>query len=247
VRLLDLPAAAHGTQGVIENLHGFANSGALVNHLREAATRYYGAAAREFLRHVTANRAEIAADLSDEIAAFASQYTPDGAAFEVERVARRFGLIAYTGELATHYGVTGWPEGEAAKAAAACFQAWLDGRGTAGAADTEKGVQSVREFIERHGASRFQSATLPDQEARVINRAGYFRTIEREGEAVISEYLFTPSGFAEACGGYVSKAVAAALAERGFLSAGKDKLQAQVKINGKNARYYVVLPKLLET
>jgi hypothetical protein len=37
---------------------------------------------------------------------------PEDAAGQVLRVAQRFGLVAVAGELATHYGVTGWPEGE---------------------------------------------------------------------------------------------------------------------------------------
>ena len=47
----------------------------------------------------------------------------------MHRVCERFALIAAGGELATQYGVTGWPPGEAGQAATRCFQAWLEQRG----------------------------------------------------------------------------------------------------------------------
>ena len=42
---------------------------------------------------------------------------PEGVAPEVGRVAARFALVAFSGELATQFGVTGWNKGEALKAA----------------------------------------------------------------------------------------------------------------------------------
>ncbi|MTD33444.1 hypothetical protein [Paludibacterium denitrificans] len=60
---------------------------------------------------------------------------PDGAAEEVGRVAARFALVAFAGELATRYGVTGWQAGEAFRAARRCFREWLAENNTGQAAD----------------------------------------------------------------------------------------------------------------
>ena len=75
------------------------------------------------------------------------------------------------GELATHYGVTGWPEGEATQAASRCFAAWLESFGGTGNREDRALLAQVRGFFETHGASRFEDvgATV-DQ--RIINRAG---------------------------------------------------------------------------
>jgi hypothetical protein len=61
-------------------------------------------------------------------------HLPKGADGQVSRVARRFGLVAAAGELATGLGVLPWPEGEAERAAARCFGDWLRARGGAGPA-----------------------------------------------------------------------------------------------------------------
>ena len=55
VRVVEIPADAGAGRGLFENLHGFASGDALARHLRLAAERHKGHAARAFL-------AEIAAD-----------------------------------------------------------------------------------------------------------------------------------------------------------------------------------------
>jgi uncharacterized protein (DUF927 family) len=47
----------------------------------------------------------------------------------VQRVARRFALVAVAGELATEAGLTGWAQGEATTAAAHCLRDWIEAFG----------------------------------------------------------------------------------------------------------------------
>jgi hypothetical protein len=76
------------------------------------------------------------------------------------RVARRFALAATAGDLATRYGLTGWPEGEALVAARACYTAWLDGFGGTGNREERQLFAHVCGFLEAHGGSRFEPHTL---------------------------------------------------------------------------------------
>jgi hypothetical protein len=46
----------------------------------------------------------------------------EGGEGQDKRAAGRFALLALAGEVATEYGITGWPEGEAIKAAAEGFR-----------------------------------------------------------------------------------------------------------------------------
>ena len=71
--------------------------------------------------------------------------------FEIKRAARRFGAVAFAGEIASQHGVTGWSDGEAARSAALVFEAWLEGRAGPGSADAENAVRQVRHFLESHG------------------------------------------------------------------------------------------------
>ena len=62
-------------------------------------------------------------------------------------MAQRFGLVAVAGELATHYGVTGWSEGEATQAASLCFAAWLDSFGGTGNREDRALLAQVRREV----------------------------------------------------------------------------------------------------
>ena len=127
MRLVDIPADAGKSFGLFEVLHGFESSAALSKALMEASTRYYGTAAQAFLEQITESDNFIS--LSEVIKKLCQQFLtenlPPQASGQVHRVCERFALIAVAGELATHYGITGWQSSEAEQAAVVCFKAWL--------------------------------------------------------------------------------------------------------------------------
>src|SRR3546814_4881888 len=97
----------------------------------------------------------------------------ESAAGQVRRVAQRFALACAAGEMATAKGLTGWPAGEAESAGRACFTAWLNSRGTTGAAEPAAMLAQVRLFLAQHGESRFSTWRDADEshKPRPINRA----------------------------------------------------------------------------
>ena len=216
VRMCDLEIDAGVGLGAFENLHGFASPSEFSKHLASASRRYYGSAIRTYLSLLVNQREEIEADIRQSCKEFITNNVPAGAAGEVHRAATRFGLIAAAGEMTIE--LTGWPGGEARKAAATMFKVWLNGRGTQGSSDTEAAVRQVKAFIEAHGASRFQP--IEDTSAKVNNRVGFRRTTL--GERV--EYLILRESFRrEVCQGFDPTMVAKALAERGYLRTGEGK------------------------
>jgi putative DNA primase/helicase len=88
-------------------------------------------------------------------------------------------LLALAGELATEYGLTGWPEGEAVKAAVIGFNAWRSLRGR-GNDERRQIIQKVSDFIERHGDGRFSSADA-NGENQTRDRAGWWRDTQAGG------------------------------------------------------------------
>ncbi len=121
--------------------------------------------------------------------------------------------MAAAGELATKFGITGWPAGEAIRAAGACLAACLDRRGGTGAGEDAQALAQVAHFIELHGSSRFADLAC-DHERIVINRAG-FRRKDPEGR---TEYLILPEVFKrELCAGLDYRSVAKLLRDRGLL------------------------------
>jgi uncharacterized protein (DUF927 family) len=155
--------------------------------------------------------------ISDGVRQFVEKALPKNASGQLERVARRFGLVAVAGEMATHYGLTGWPQGEAPRAVGKCFASWLESFGSTGNREERLLLAQVRTFFEQHGASRFEDVTAEGQ--RVINRAGYYRT----GIDGTRDYLVLPGVFKQdLCAGVEPRFARRVLLEHGWILPGSD-------------------------
>jgi uncharacterized protein (DUF927 family) len=221
VRMIGLPADAGAGLGVFQKLHGFASGAALAEHLRAAAGAYCGTAAPAYLDQLARWRADNPKELVSTLRGlrdkFLHQHLARDADGQVRSVAARFALIGTAGELASSYEVTGWPEGEALRAAGWCLDRWLAVRGGIGAAEDMQAIAAARAFIAAHGASRFEllNGEVPGTE-RVVNRAGWKRTTDG-----ILEYLIEPSIWrAEICRGLDATRSAMVLEKAGFLVRG---------------------------
>jgi len=148
-------------------------------------------------------------------------------------------VLALAGELATDYGVTGWPEGEAIRAAAVALRLWLgmrDGKTTD--AEGPQVVEQITEFIERHGDSRFSDADS-EQAQPVRDRAGWWR--QRDGERF---YLFTAAGMRDALRGFDYKRALLHLEQAGMVRVANARgdRQDSIRINGSKTRVFTVKP-----
>lgn len=240
VRVIDLPADAGEGCGLFAKL---TNPGRFADSLADAAAAHHGHAGPLFVERLTSDPAKVRAEVREARDTVAARLAPPDAAGQVRRVAGRFALVAVAGELATEWGLTGWPQGEAIRAADDCFRAWLAARGTTGASEPAAMVRQVRRFLEAHGESRF---TAWDCDGRAtINRAGFRRPVAGEdGE----EFFVLPEVFrAEVCAGFDAQAVARVLADAGALMKDTDgkgtTRRERLPVIG-NARCYRLLPAL---
>ncbi|HLO75020.1 MAG TPA: DUF927 domain-containing protein [Magnetospirillum sp.] len=222
VRLIEIPADAGAGHKLFDTLHGFSGGDALARHLRSATERHRGHAIRFLLERITADLPALVDALKAEKASWEAHHLPPGADGQVSRVSARFALAAAAGELATGIGLLPWPDGEASRAAAICFKAWLDRRGGIGSAETESGLRQVRAFIEAHGLSRFQpigTGDYPEAETKTINRVGF----RRKDDSGRWEYLVLPEAWTnEVCKGLDARATAKDLIARRLLVPGAD-------------------------
>jgi hypothetical protein len=128
--------------------------------------------------------------------------------------------------------------GDALGAAVACFAAWFDDRGNAEPYEVTEAVERVTDFIELHGATRFERLPRVSDgppECPVRDHAGYWR-----GDGPDKERLIFPSVWkAEVLKGLDLNAAARALHDKGMLHA-KIKYQLSVKLGGASPRFYVV-------
>lgn len=224
VRLLEVPALRR--YGIFDDLAGFESGRALADHLRTASERFHGVAGRVFLARLVADRRDFGA-LYERAKAL-----PDFAAApgQEARAAARFALVGLAGELAAEYGVTGWPDGVAMRAAVEAYAAWRNHRGARGQAEPARILEAIRDFIDRHGEARFDPVDGDGPPAR--DRAGW-----RRG----TEYLFTPAGLREATCGFDLERALDVLEEAGLLArdvAGKR--SERERVGGVRRRVYVI-------
>lgn len=224
IRLADIEAYAGADMGIFEELNGFQSAASLASSIKEVTSKYHGTIGKEWLKQLVANRTLLAANINDTIKQFLIKAMPTQAAGQVERVARRFALVATAGELATQYGLTGWAVGEANESVLKCFLSWLDSFGGLGNHEERAILAHVRSFFETEGASRFEDFdAVTDQ--RIPNRAGFYRN----GKDDRREFLVLPEVFRkEICKGFNEKLVKKTLIEAGLLIPATDNKPTQV-------------------
>lgn len=184
MRLLSLPLP---DGGLFDELHGLADGAALSNQIKAITGKHYGSAGRAFLHALVQHKAGLAAEIRSTQDAFIAQLVPGGAHGQVSRAAARFALVGIGGELATRWGVTGWPAGAAMAAAGDCFRVWLRGRGTTGSTEELGHIKRLASFLELHGSGRFTRLTEDktsdddNHKGKTLSRVGY-RWLQRAGD-----------------------------------------------------------------
>ncbi len=128
--------------------------------------------------------------------------------------------------MATDFGITGWPPGEATRQVLVCFQSWIAGRGGTNVVhDESQMISQVRLYLERYGQSRFEMVAghrvtvagfgaSSSSDPQVRERAGFRRSTQDGG----IEFLCLPETFKqEISNGYNHETVLKALDKRGYL------------------------------
>jgi len=243
-RLPSIPADAGAGMFALERLHDQPDGRQFSDTMKSVTREYYGTAGEAFLDKLT-----IPATLKETTDSIRGGITeivklmkiPNGAAPEVGRVAARFALVAFAGELATQFGVTGWGKGEALKASIRCFDDWLSESGGAMGADDKALFAQVSAFLQAHGASRFPPHDISQADLqRVQNRAGFSHN---NGENIF--YWVESGAFKrELCKGFNHTAAAKSLIKAGWLEQGSDRTQQRKRINaigGKSGLWFYVM------
>src|ERR1035437_531831 len=265
VRIISIVADAGKGMGCFEDLHGAESADQFANQLNSAALAYYGTPSIASLHPLVLSRHTAADAAKGFMEKFLKTHVPERASGEVFRAARRFSLVAFAGEYASSLGITGWPEGEAARAAVTCYKSWLDQRGSMGAGDTEAAIVQVRHFLTLHGASRFETICSDDdskvEKTNARDRVGFRQEIPDEEPSSDSEaenpgedsengayvYYVLPGTFKrELAKGFDAVMVAKALRERGHLDAESGRFTHQKRLPGMGRqRVYCILPSIL--
>lgn len=244
VRCVDISADAGAGLGMFENLHGFDSGDAFSIHLKEMSARYYGTACISFLEELTTQGmlSNIIENLNEIRQKFINGLKINSPGGQVKRVAGRLALIAYAGEIATTFGLTGWKEGEAIKAAQTCMKSWIEHRGGTGNNERAALLSQVKSMFEKHGDSRFENFDATGIQPLIRDRLGFKRKISNQAGDVYWYYVLT-DGFTELHKGYIKTFAINTLKEAGWLDINEMKEASQsihIPAFGKKTRCYVL-------
>jgi putative DNA primase/helicase len=181
------------------------------------------------------------------------------AAGQIERAAKRFGLIAAAGELASEFGITGWQAGVAAAAAETAFKRWTEVRGGDGKepAEARVAIRQVTSIIVNYGESRFDEVdekgfrieAVSDDEGNIRSgpRPAGIRYGWRKYEGEARIWMIEDSVWeSEICKGFDPDQVSRALAQHGMLKCAKGRYTYAERFEGKrNKRFHVVTAKIV--
>ncbi|ECR8550624.1 DUF927 domain-containing protein [Salmonella enterica] len=167
--------------------------------IKQMASRYCGAAGREWIRWLADNKETALHAVAEKESEWARSL-PDEASSQVRRVASRFALMDAAGELAA--GITGWTPEESSEAVHAAFDSWVNDFGLENR-EKYQVITRARDFIQRYGLTRFQpysfgkiNGDMDRQYAgRINNLAGYLVSGRRKDG--LPEYHIIPSVFDE--------------------------------------------------
>jgi putative DNA primase/helicase len=237
VRMLDVPATR--TYGAWDDLHGCATGEVFADSIKLAAATHHGYAGRAFLEKLTHDEQDFMAALKNTKA----QIPCDSSEGINKRAAARFALIALGGELATEYGLTGWPKGMATEAAIEGFKSWQAFCGKVNH-ESHQIIDQLASFIQRHSDSRFSNADTNLQYDMRNNRAGYWRDGGPDGRV----YLFNTDGLHEALSGFDFTSSLNVLQGAGILAKGEGPRSKSMRLGGQLlARYYPIISDNLVT
>ena len=193
VRLVSVPVERN--YGVWDNIYHCENGAIFTDMIKSASKKHYGLAGREFLEKLTIDER----DFNSEIELIKSLYSclTGRSEGQIKRVISRFAMIAFAGELATEYGLTGWNKGDATAALSITLSEWLKTKPNNENEEKNKVFEQLSSFIERHGDSRFSGILEQSNSPTIHNRAGWWRD-----ESMSRIYLFNKDGMREALKGF---------------------------------------------
>jgi len=240
VRLADVPI----NDSLIQDTHGM-EPDAFALQLKRACAQHYGTAGPAFIKALIERFHyfhPLTAHVKRALAEAEARLAVPRMEAEQRRTLRRFALIEAAGKLAVEFGILPFTEQEIEDAVTQVVKAWR-AEGVS-MPDRIRGVMALQEFIQRH-PRRFRPAH--DSAICVNDLSGYTERLPQGG----CLYMFTPEGFAEACGGHNLKDIAREIQKLGFLHTNeKDRYmyKCTVVVNGesKRLRLYAVSDAILE-
>lgn len=236
IRFIDIPIDG----GMICDTHGHPPA-IFVKKIKENCAAYYGMAGSSFLNafvNYFGSRTQAIAEIRERMERWVATVAAECRVITSlqQRALQRFALIKVAGDFAVEFGILPFDVTEIYESLSNVWRSWLDD--SSNLSDADRGVRNVREFLQKHGASRFDSGKIHESQTR--DCAGY-----RHRDL----FLFTDVGFKEGCGEFDTQQVATELRKRELLAVDDfTRFKSKHSVPGQpgRQRFYAVREKILE-
>ena len=220
--------------GVFESVPRGMDSKELADTFAEFGARFYGTAGVAFMERfiadvarrggVEAMRELIAKRLKEWVEVHARHYCG-----QIQRVAKRFALVAVDGELATEYGVLPWATGEASNFADACFRSFVENFETSEQKELRL-CQGVIDYViaypENFTSVYPDGKVYPAANPRPLcGSVIYGATLSGDVPSDPAVVIFLGRGMTLACGGAQRETIAALMSQKWLVTNQKGKYQ----------------------
>ena len=252
VRFPSIPADANKGHRVFDDICGHSSGEEFALAIAEASRTHYGHAGpalAAYIQDTIANKKDGEAEIREDLKTWAGEFRniafgdigekPDTT---VLRICRMFAHLAGTGKLAVEAGILNATNRQVDEALAACFQAFLRGRGGTVEAKIDTAAMLALRDLVTVGRNRFVHIKDADS-VRPLNQAGYIDG-ERDDEQF---YIFPKVWQNEIVAVAPGADIVARLTELDLIdlhTGGKSSITKT--INGKKSRFYSISSRVAE-
>jgi uncharacterized protein (DUF927 family) len=254
--------ATQKNTGLLENLNGFNSYAALAQHFDKTTQEYYGTPMVAFVENVIKETDSLHKHFNNALRVTKEKHLPCNANGQDDRVFKFFFTIGFAGELATRYGITGWPVGEALTAVIEEFDRWIAHKGGFGNQEEKQILEQIKYFFATYSQSKFQKIvngkTLDC--SYISERAGFIETHHNTNGSTEDIFYVFPEYFKNVIAkGLSMKTVCKLLSDLKIMEVTKadnrsttatkqkeNRSTTVIKTDGKTYRMYVINSRIFE-
>ena len=204
VRFIEIPADSGKGLGIFDTLHHFENGRDLSDYLRKEHQNC-GVVIDEWMQYVSSNFHDLQKAIIFANKPWLEKYLPQNSDPQVQRVGKKFALIAAIGETAIDAGILHFAEGGISEACKVLFDRWLEQRGNNGSHELQGVIERLKMLTQEGINSRFLNANGTDENKTIQKVAGYKKlhqtliedpeTGKKDNQEVIEEFWIIPEVF----------------------------------------------------
>ena len=245
IRLLNIPL--WGKFGAFDSLHDLASGEELTKKLTSSYLKNHGVAGIKWIEALLShseNYSKMLDVMIDDFKNEIDQYSLSLTSQDM-RALNSFAVVALAGDLATAFGITKWKPRQSLLSAVQCFLNWKSSSAAVNdivytGADIEntKILQSMKNFLDVHGNSRFFDISNGYDKTKIIHNSAGFKKFGMDGQIM---YIFNDISFKQAFKGHDLTIAINTFKDAGWLLFDVKRHKKSHCINGRTQKLYTIV------